>query len=140
MTTTSAIRVFIVDDHPVVREGFRSLLEQTETFAVAGEASSGQQTLDRLQDTEADLAIVDVSMDGMNGIELTRRLTETHPALDILIVSVHDETHYVEDALDAGADGYVLKDKAHSVLADAASKVINGQIYLCKELKGKIDR
>lgn len=139
MTETNAIRVFIVDDHPVVREGFCSLLEQTEDFVVAGEASSGEETLETIDQTESDLAIVDISMKGMDGIELTRRLGEILPELRVLIVSVHDETHYVEDAFDAGANGYVLKDNIHSVLPEAASSVMNGEMYLCEDLRPKTD-
>lgn len=139
MTTTTAIRVFIVDDHPVVREGFRRLLEQTEGFVVTGEAGSGEETLETLSAGEVDLALVDISMDGMDGIELTRRLQETDPRLRVLIVSVHDETHYVKDALDAGAKGYVLKDHVHSALTEAVDDVMNGEVYLSEELERKIN-
>lgn len=135
MTKSPPTRVFIVDDHPVVREGFRSLLEQMDALAVAGEASSGMEALETIPQVKTDLAIVDISMKGMNGIELTRRLKEAHPNLRVLIVSVHDETHYVEDALEAGANGYVLKDTVHSVLMEAISEVMKGDVYIGSKLR-----
>lgn len=135
MTSPNPNRVFLVDDHPIIREGFRMLLEDGDGFTVAGEASSGEETLEKLPETGIDLVIVDISMDGMDGIELTRRLKEQHPQLHILVVSMHDETRYVEDALDAGAGGYVLKDNVHAVLPEAARSVLGGELYLCPELE-----
>lgn len=101
------------------------------------EASSGQEALDALSETEVDVALVDISMDGMSGIELTRRLQERRPALSVLIVSVHAETQYVEDALDAGASGYVLKDNAYSALREAISSAVDGEVYLDEDLRYK---
>lgn len=137
--STSPIRVFVVDDHPVVREGFRQLLKQKESLTVAGEASSGAETLEKLPQTEADLAIVDISMKEMGGIELTRRLQEKCPDLYTLVVSVHHETHYIEEALAAGAHGYVLKDNIHSILSEAIHAVISGERYLGKDVAQQID-
>lgn len=139
MTSSSPDRVFLVDDHPIIREGFRMLLEDGGGFTVAGEASSGEETLEKLPESGVDLVIVDISMDGMDGIELTRRLKEREGQLRILVVSMHDETRYVEDALSAGAGGYVLKDNVHAVLPEAARKVLGGDLYLCPELEDLAD-
>lgn len=139
MTEATSIRIFVVDDHPVVREGFRKLLEQMEPFAVAGEASSGTEALETIPEVDVDLALVDISMEGMSGIELTRRLKEQYADLQVLIVSVHNETQYVNDALDAGANGYVLKDNVPAQLTEAVREVMRGEIYVCDELNGKIN-
>lgn len=139
MTNSARTRVFLVDDHPIVRDGFRDLLEVGGRFTIAGEAGSGEETLAKAPEADADLAVVDISMDGMDGIELTRRLKEMDGNMKILIVSMHGETRYVEEALDAGATGYVLKDNVHAVLPEAAREVMNDGFYLDEDLKDKID-
>lgn len=130
MAKTDPIRVFLVDDHPVLRDGFRELVENEEDFTVAGEASSGEEALEKLSNTEAHLVVVDISLGGMNGIELTRQLKETDPDVHVLVISMYDGTHYVENALEAGAGGYVLKDNVHTILPEAIRKVCAGELYL----------
>ncbi len=139
MANDHPARVFLVDDHPIIRDGFRELLEAGDDFVVAGEAGSGQEALKKMSDSKVDLAVVDISLGSMDGIELTRRLKEDDPDLRILIVSMHEETRYVEDALKAGARGYVLKDNVHALLPEAAREVIDGQMYLCEDLEGRVD-
>lgn len=138
MTDPSPIRVFLVDDHPIIRDGFRNLLEHEGNFVVAGEAGSGEETLTKASQTAIDLAVVDISMGDMNGIELTRRLKENHPNVYVLIVSMHNETRYVKDAFEAGASGYVLKDNVHKLLVEAAEKVTSGHVYLCPDLEDDV--
>lgn len=137
-TTTRSTKVFLLDDHPPIRSALRQMLESEGDFLVTGEAGSGIETLEKIADSDADLAFVDISMEGMNGIELTRRLKESAPDLNVLIVSMHGETRYVEDALEAGASGYVLKANVHNVLLEAARTVANGGVYLCDELEDKL--
>lgn len=139
MATDHPARVFLVDDHPIIRDGFRELLEAGDDFVVAGEAGSGKEALEKMADSKVDLAVVDISLGSMDGIELTRRLKEDDPNLRILIVSMHEETRYVEDALKAGARGYVLKDNVHALLPEAAREVIDGEMYLCEDLEGRVD-
>lgn len=139
MTTASPVRVFIVDDHPIIRHEFRRLLEDEGTFVVDGEAGSGAETMQIVPQADVDLAIVDISMKDMDGLELTRRLKEVDPEVQVLIVSMHGETRYVNKALDAGATGYVLKDNVHEVLLDAAHTVSSGEMYLCDEIAGDVD-
>lgn len=140
MTNGTPTRVFVVDDHPIIRHEFRRLLEKEGNFIVDGEAGSGAETMQIMPKTDVDLAIIDISMKDMDGLELTRRLKEIDPDLQVLIVSMHGETRYVEKALDVGATGYVLKDNVHAVLLEAAREVTAGQRYLCKELEEKIDQ
>lgn len=137
MVAADLARVFIVDDHRIVRLGFRRLLEQAGTLSIAGEASSGEEALQKIPHAHPDLAIVDISMKGMDGIELTRHLKQDHPELRVLIVSMHDDTFYVERALEAGADGYVLKDNVDELMLEAAQKVLTGQRYLCRDVINK---
>lgn len=132
-------RVFLVDDHPIIRDGFRQLLEAGEDFVVSGEADSGEGALEKMPEPEIDLAVVDISMNGMDGIELTRRLKERSSDLSVLIVSMHGETHYVEEALKAGAHGYVLKDNVHKLLPEAAREVTRGNLYLDQDLDGRVN-
>ncbi len=114
------------------------MIEAEGEFVVTGEAGSGIETLEKIADSDAELAFVDISMEGMNGIELTRRLKEAAPDLKVLIVSMHGETRYVKDALKAGADGYVLKANVHNVLLEAARTVANGEVYLCDEVVDRV--
>lgn len=139
MTSSSPTRVFLVDDHPIIRNGFRELLEAEGNFEIAGEAGSGAETMQIMPRSDVDLAIVDISMKDMDGIELTRRLKETDPTVEVLIVSMHGETRYIEEALEAGANGYVLKDNVHAVLPEAVRTVMDGKRYLCEKLEDKID-
>lgn len=148
MIETDPSRIFLVDDHSITREGMRSLLESDESFTVVGEAGSGEEAVEKLSETESDLAVVDISMEGMDGIELTRRLTgagskrgETDlMGLPVLIVSIHDEIRYVEAALEAGAQGYLLKDDAHGLLLEAIRTVLDGELYLCPEIEKRLNR
>lgn len=135
---TAAPRLFLVDDHPLVREGLRQFLEASSPFSVVGEAPSGEEALDALVSTEADLALVDITMRGMSGIELTRRLKRRDPDLRVLIVSTHHTGHYVKAALEAGADGYLVKDKIDKEVEEATSSVLEGHTYVSEGLQQKL--
>lgn len=139
MTTSSIKRIFIVDDSPVIHRGLTRLLETAQDLAVVGQASSAAEALEMIPSLELDLAIVDVGMAEMNGIALTHRLIEAHPELRVLILSIHDEAHYVEQALAAGADGYVLKDDAPGALRPAVRHVLAGGQFLSDSLRGLFD-
>ncbi len=133
-------RIFLVDDHRIVRLGFRTVLEELGHFEVAGEAGSGEEALEGISRATPDLAVVDIAMRGMDGIELTRALKREHPNVHVLIVSMHDDTYYVERALEAGADGYLLKDNADALMVDAVERILEGKQYLCGDIQGKIGR
>ena len=139
MISKKSARVFLVDDHPIVRMGFGRLLESSADLSVCGEAGSGEEALEKIGQSKADLAVVDISMDGMDGIELTKRLLADYPDMRVMIVSMHDDVHYVERAFDAGATGYVLKDKVDELIAEAAQDVLAGKPYICPELKDKLN-
>lgn len=138
MGADKSVYMFLVDDHPIIRMGFRRLIEQLESFSVAGEAGSGEEALDRIPETRTDLVLVDISMPGMDGIALTGHLKRMDPDIGVIVVSMHDETHYVEKALQVGADGYILKDNVNDLLEEAAREVLAGRIYLCSEVQDRL--
>jgi DNA-binding NarL/FixJ family response regulator len=103
------IRVLVVDDHAILREGIRSLLERADDITVVGEAASGVQALAQVDALHPDIVLMDLAMPEMDGLEATRRLRQRHPQVKVLILTQHDNQEYILPALQAGAAGYVLK-------------------------------
>src|SRR3990172_11642520 len=103
------IRVLVVDDHAILRDGIRSILESQEDIIVVGEASNGEEALDFVSKVIPDIVLMDISMPKMNGLEATRLITEQFPQVKVLILTQHDNREYIAPALGAGASGYVLK-------------------------------
>lgn len=129
-----ALRILIVDDHAIVREGLKRVLEgSSERWSVV-EAGSGYQALEQLRQQPFDLAIFDLSMPGMSGLELLRRVRGEHRSLPVLMLSMHAEEQYATRAFKAGANGYVTKDSAAHELADAVRKVAAGGAYVSSAL------
>lgn len=125
------IRVFIADDHPVVRDGLRLSIERKgKDLVVVGEASDGMEVLKAVETTPADVFILDISMPKMNGIEVTRELLKKYPSGKVIVLSLHDTKALVEEALAAGALGYITKETATRNVVDAVTAVQAGQCYL----------
>jgi DNA-binding NarL/FixJ family response regulator len=124
------IRVLVADDHKLVREGLKQILAAAEDLRVAGEAASGDEALALARANDYDLALLDMSMPGVSGIELIRRLRLEKPALRILVLSMHGEQQYAARALKAGAAGYLTKDSASEQLVGAIRKVAAGGLYI----------
>ncbi len=103
------IRVLVVDDHAILRDGIRSLLDRQEYMTVVGEAANGQEALAQIGDLMPDIVLMDVNMPGMNGLEATRHVKSLYPQVKILILTQHDSQEYISPLLQAGASGYVLK-------------------------------
>lgn len=131
-------RILIVDDHAVVREGLARIFAAAGEGWTVGEASSGFQALEWLRRKHADLVIVDLSMPGMSGLELIRRIRHGFGRLAVLVLSMHAEEQYAMRAFKAGANGYITKDVASSELVRAASKVIAGGAYVTPELAERV--
>lgn len=131
-------QVLVVDDHPVMRWGYISLINQESDLEVCGEAGSALEALEKINDCRPDIVIVDISLEGLNGIELTKHVRSQHPELPVLIVSMHDESLYGERALRAGARGYIMKKEARSKIVDAIRQVLRGSFYLSNEMSTKI--
>jgi DNA-binding NarL/FixJ family response regulator len=123
-------RIVLADDHPIVLTGLRNLIESEPDFAVVGEATSGPEALKVIRDARPDIAIIDISMPGMSGIVLTRRLSEEAKDVKILMLTLHEDRAYLRQALDAGASGYVVKRSAAANLVSAVRSVIAGGIYI----------
>jgi DNA-binding NarL/FixJ family response regulator len=128
------IRVFLVDDHPIVRDGIRSLLEREPTVQVVGTAGNGQELLDQLPHTPTDLVLVDINMPVMDGYATARRLREDYPDVRILALSMLVEELYVGRMLEAGASGYLLKSAGKDEILHAIRQVMEGRPFLCSEV------
>lgn len=128
-------RILIVDDHPIVRQGIRALLEQQPDLVVCAEAESAGEALQALQKHKPDLVIVDISLKGHDGIELTKWIRGQDKNLPVLILSMHDENLYAERALRAGANGYLMKAEVGDNIIAAVRKVISGEIYLSEKMR-----
>ena len=127
------MRVLIADDHGIVRSGLRKLLESEDGIEVVAEAGDGREARDRAIAERPDLAILDVKMPGMGGLEATRAIRESAPEVSVLMLSMHDEDRYLFEALKAGASGYVLKRAADRELIDAIRAVERGEPFLTPE-------
>ena len=123
------IRILLVDDHPLVRDGLRARLEASPRLRVVGEAGSSQEALEQAGACRPDLVLMDVNMKGGSGIEATARLVDRYPGIAVLILSMHDKPEYVPQAMQAGARGYVLKDAPGKDIVLAIDTVIGGGIY-----------
>ncbi|OUJ72377.1 response regulator [Hymenobacter crusticola] len=128
------IRVFIVDDHVLIREGLRTLLAGNPLFDVVGEASNGQLLLDQLSTIAPDVVLLDLNMPGLDGLATTHRLRAEYPHLRILLLSMMTHEHTIGEALAAGAHGYVLKNAAKHEVVAALQSVAAGQRFLCSEI------
>jgi DNA-binding NarL/FixJ family response regulator len=122
--------ILLVDDHPIVRRGLRQLFEHEPDFTVCCEAEDLASALEAVAKHHPDLALVDLSLKGRSGLELTRQLQIHHPDLPVLILSLHDEKLYAERALQAGARGYVMKRRADADILHAARQVLAGHRYI----------
>ena len=123
-------RILLADDRTIVRQGVRMLLDAEPDMEVVGEAVDGKDAVHLAQDLKPDLVVMDVTMPVMNGIEATRRLKEVMPSLPVLVLTMHDEPEFVFAMLDAGADGYVLKETTAKELASAIRAVLDGESVL----------
>ena len=125
-----AIRILITDDHPIVREGLSIILGTYQDMTVVGEAANGIEALHLIPLCNPDVALVDISMPGMSGIELIGRIRAEHPQLPMLVLSMHQEEQFAVRALKLGASGYLTKDCAPEQLAEAIRKVVEGGRYI----------
>jgi DNA-binding NarL/FixJ family response regulator len=132
------VRILLVDDHPLVRDGLRARLEAVPHFEVVAEAGSAAEALERAAD--ADLVLMDINMRGCSGIEATAQLTRRYPDLAVLILSMHDKLEYVTQAMQAGARGYVLKDAPGKDIVLAIDTVMAGGIYYTPAIARQLAR
>ena len=127
------IKVLLADDHKIVREGLRRIIEESGEMEVVAEAADGHEAISQALDTRPDVAVVDISMPGMDGLEVVSQLKSLAPSMPVLILTMHDEEQYVVRAVESGAMGYVTKQSAPEQLVDAVKKLYAGGLYLTEK-------
>lgn len=135
----TAITVLLADDHPIVRQGLRYLLESDPEFHVVGEAGDGVEAIHLLENLKPDVLVVDMMMPGLNGLEVLRQFKKISPATRAIVLSMQSANAYVVEALNLGAEGYVLKDTGPSELADAIHAVVKGERYISEKLITRLE-
>ncbi len=137
-TRTDKACVFIVDDHPVVRQGLTALINQESDLNVCGDAEDSTQAMDRIVQIKPDIAVVDLALGDDTGLDLIRRIKGRLPDLLILVLSMHHESFYAERVLRAGGRGYIMKEEAPQQILTAIRKVLEGEIYLSDEMSARL--
>jgi DNA-binding NarL/FixJ family response regulator len=128
------IRILLADDHAVVRDGVRALLEKQTDMAVVAEAADGREAAQLAEELLPDVVVMDIGMPNLNGIDATRRILAAHPQIGVVILSMHQDESYVLRSLKAGAKGYLLKDSLRSDVLDAIRSVARGRSYLTRKV------
>lgn len=132
------IRVVIVEDHTLMRDGTRQILQQHPDFEVVGEVGRGDEAVELIERLAPDVVLLDMRLPGMNGLEVTRAVTKLHKEIRVLVLSAYDDEEYVAEALNAGASGYMLKTTPGAKLVDAVRAVHSGATVLQDELSHKL--
>jgi DNA-binding NarL/FixJ family response regulator len=138
MTKPAAKQIFIVDDHPVFREGLVGLVKREADLTVCGEADNAAQALAGIGTSKPDLVLADIGLPGKNGLELVKDIRAIHPELAVLVISMHDETLYAERVLRAGGRGYIMKQEGPEKILQAIRQVLSGQISLSGKISARI--
>ena len=128
------IRILLADDHTIVRDGLRALLEKQPDMTVSGEASDGREAVQFAEENAPDIVVMDIAMPNMNGIEATRRIVAMRPATGVVILSMHQDESYVLRSLKAGARGYLLKDSVRGDVVEAIRSVAQGRSFLTRKV------
>ena len=132
------MKVLLADDHRIVREGLKSLLQTQPDLEVVAEASDGRQAVEMARDLTPDVVVMDVAMPQLNGIEATRQIAADEPGMKVVALSMHSDRRFVSEALKAGASGYVLKDGAFDELISAIRAVVADRVYLSPRVAGVV--
>lgn len=138
MSLPFPIRVALVDDHSLVRDGIRALLAVVDFLAIVGEADSGASALEMVRETQPDLLLLDIGLKDMNGLELTRVLRRDYPTIKILILSMYDNNEYVSESVRSGASGYVLKNSPSREIIAAIEAIASGGTFYSAEIARKL--
>ncbi len=133
-----AHRVLIIDDHPIVRQGLRQLIDQEDDLKVCGEAADVREAHAALQQTQPNVVVLDLSLRGSNGIDLIKDIRSKYGQLPVLVCSMHDESIYAERLLSAGANGYIMKEATADQLLAALRQVLAGELYVSKHVKTRM--
>jgi DNA-binding NarL/FixJ family response regulator len=136
--TPTCKRILIVDDHPMMREGLRTLISREQDLVVCGEAETAGQALDGVANLKPDLVLVDITLPGPNGIDLIKDICALEHAILILVISMHEESLYAERVLRAGARGYIMKQESGPMMMQAIRQVLAGRVYLSNKMSARI--
>jgi DNA-binding NarL/FixJ family response regulator len=139
-TPPRQVKVLLVEDHAIVRDGVRSLLEEEKRYRVMAEAGSGEQALERMKNQKFDLAVVDINMAGMNGIEFTRHAKRLQPEMKVLALTMLSEEEHIRMMIEAGANGYILKNSSRTVFSKAIETILAGDSYYSEEVTRTVMR
>ena len=131
-------RILIVDDHAVLRDGLTEMINHSKELRVCGEASSAEEALERIPDCKPDLVLVDLSLPGMNGMDLVKTLKSQHPSIKTLVLSMHEESLYAARSIRAGAKGYIMKRQVAREVEAAIRTVLGGELYLSQKVSREI--
>ncbi|HEY8714408.1 MAG TPA: response regulator transcription factor [Candidatus Acidoferrum sp.] len=131
-------KIFLVDDHPIVRQGLGLLIDREPDLMVCGEADGAPSALQAIASVQPDLMVIDLSLDGPDGLELLKTVRVKEPVLPVLILSMHDESIYAERSLRAGANGYIMKQEATERVLVAIRRILEGKVYLSERLTNKM--
>ena len=137
-TQVSKSRVFVVDDHPLVREGLANLINAQDDLIVCGEAEDSAQAIAGIVKTRPDVALIDISLQNESGLELVKHLASQFPEVALIVISMHDETLYAERALRAGARGYVMKREASNSVLTSIRRVLEGGVFVSERVANRI--
>jgi len=132
------IKILIADDHPIVRKGLKDIIEEIPDMAVGGEASNGQEALEKVRKGDFDIVVLDISMPGGNGLDILKQLKDEKPELSVLVLSMYPEEQYAVRVLRAGASGYLTKESAPEELIAAIRKASTGGKYISSSLAEKL--
>jgi DNA-binding NarL/FixJ family response regulator len=132
------IKILIADDHTIFREGLKHILTEYSDLIVTDEARNGQEVLEKVWNNEYDMVLLDISMPGMNGLEVLKRLKKEKPKLSVLVLSMHPEEQYAVRALKSGASGYLTKESATDELITAIRKISQGRKYITSSLAERL--
>ncbi len=138
MNTSNQIKIFISDDHLLIREGLKKLLQHETDMKIVGEANNPEDTINFITNNEADILILDINLPGMSGLDILKQLKLFKPALHVLILSMYPEEQFAERTLKAGASGYLTKETATDELIKAIRKVAKGGKYISPQLAEKL--
>ncbi len=134
------IKVMIADDHALIREGIKKLLELEENFEIVALAGDGEQAIASIKETSPDVVLLDINMPVMNGIDCLKQIKQDYPEIKVIMLTIHEDAEYLIETINIGAEGYVLKDADVSSLVKAIQKVVQGEVYIHPTLSGILVR
>lgn len=137
---TSTIKILLADDHPLVQEGLRTRFNDIEDINVIGVASDGEELLEKARLLKPDLVITDISMPKINGLKATHLLSQELPEIKVVVLTMHDNKEYIQNAIDSGAKGYILKDKPSAEMIAAVRAIYNGDTHFCSSSVKTLDK